>query len=283
MASEAPFLIFVCPKSIPELLVSAVNFINRGLSTVMVEGSIPASSMIDFPSGVSSDMELSTSDFVKCFSSIPGAAKKLVAFLLPIVMVPVLSSNNTSISPAVSTALPLLVITFALKALSIPAIPMALNKPPIVVGIRQTNRDTNAAMVIGVFEYSLKGRSVTQTNTNTRVKPASKIVKAISLGVFCLLAPSTKAIILSRKLSPGSVVTLTFILSLKTFVPPVTLDLSPPLSLITGALSPVMALSSIVAIPCIISPSIGMVSPASQRNISPFLRSEEGTIFISSK
>ena len=76
---------------------------------------------------------------------------KLVAFRLPIVMVPVLSNSNVSRSPAVSTALPLLVITFALKALSIPAIPMALNKPPMVVGIKQTYKETKAAMVIGVL------------------------------------------------------------------------------------------------------------------------------------
>ena len=179
-------------------------------------------------------------------------------------MVPVLSNNNVSRSPAVSTALPLLVITFALKALSIPAIPMALNKPPIVVGIRHTNNEMNAAIVMGVLAYSPKGLSVTHTIMKMSVKPASKIVKAISLGVFCLDAPSTRAIILSKKPSPGSVVTRTFIWSLRTFVPPVTEDLSPPLSLITGALSPVIALSSMVAIPSIISPSIGMVSPASQ-------------------
>ncbi len=95
------------------------------------------------------------------------------------------------------------------------------------------------------------------------------MVNAISLGVFCLEAPSTSEIILSKKLSPGPVVTLTVILSLSTFVPPVTDDLSPPLSLITGALSPVMALSSMVAIPFMISPSMGMVSPASQIKRSP--------------
>ncbi|MCY1528392.1 hypothetical protein D9M68_634940 [compost metagenome] len=67
------------------------------------------------------------------------------------VMVPVLSKSNTSISPAVSTALPDLVITFALKALSIPAMPMADNKPPIVVGIKQTKSEIKAAMVIGVL------------------------------------------------------------------------------------------------------------------------------------
>ena len=108
------------------------------------------------------------------------------------------------------------------------------------------------------------------------------MVSAISLGVFWRLAPSTNAIILSKKLSPGSVVTLTFILSLNTLVPPVTELLSPPLSLITGALSPVMALSSMVAMPQIISPSIGIMSPVSQRKISPFFSWEEGTIFTSS-
>ena len=107
------------------------------------------------------------------------------------------------------------------------------------------------------------------------------MVSAISLGVFCLDAPSTNAIILSRKLSPGAVVTLTFILSDSTFVPPVTDDLSPPASLITGADSPVIALSSIVAIPSIISPSVGMISPVSQTKISSFTSCEEGTILIS--
>lgn len=63
----------------------------------------------------------------------------------------VLSSNNTSISPAVSTAFPLFVITLARNARSIPAIPMAESKPPMVVGIRQTNNEINAAIVIGVF------------------------------------------------------------------------------------------------------------------------------------
>ncbi|MNQ85456.1 hypothetical protein D3C85_1006210 [compost metagenome] len=67
------------------------------------------------------------------------------------VMVPVLSKSSTSISPAVSTALPDLVITLALKALSIPAIPMAESKPPMVVGIKHTNSEIKAAMVIGVF------------------------------------------------------------------------------------------------------------------------------------
>ena len=51
-------------------------------------------------------------------------------------------------SPAVSTALPDLVMTFARSARSIPAIPIADSSPPIVVGIRQTNSEMNAAIVM---------------------------------------------------------------------------------------------------------------------------------------
>ncbi|MNX83370.1 hypothetical protein D3C86_1151310 [compost metagenome] len=66
-------------------------------------------------------------------------------------MVPVLSKSSTSISPAVSTAFPDFVITLARKALSIPAIPMADNNPPMVVGIKQTNNEIKEAMVIVMF------------------------------------------------------------------------------------------------------------------------------------
>ena len=67
------------------------------------------------------------------------------------VIVPVLSNSNVSISPAVSTALPDLVITLARSARSIPAIPIAERSPPIVVGIRHTNKEINEAMVITVL------------------------------------------------------------------------------------------------------------------------------------
>ena len=72
----------------------------------------------------------------------------MVALRLPMVMVPVLSSSSVSMSPAVSTALPDLVMTFARSARSIPAIPIADSSPPIVVGIRQTNSEINAATVM---------------------------------------------------------------------------------------------------------------------------------------
>lgn len=77
-----------------------------------------------------------------------------------------------------------------------------------------------------------------QTMTKTSVNPASRIVSAISLGVFWREEPSTRAIIRSRKLSPGRAVTFTRMRSERTFVPPVTELLSPPASRITGADSP---------------------------------------------
>ena len=96
---------------------------------------------------------------------------------------------------------------------------------------------------------------------------------AISFGVFCRLAPSTSAIIRSMKLLPGSWVILTTMRSESTVVPPVTAERSPPDSRITGADSPVMADSFTDAMPSTISPSPGMISPASTTTMSPFCSS----------
>ena len=64
------------------------------------------------------------------------------------------------------------------------------------------------------------------------------MLRAISFGVFCRFAPSTRAIIRSMKLSPGRWVMRTTMRSERTFVPPVTAERSPPDSRITGADSP---------------------------------------------
>ena len=69
-------------------------------------------------------------------------------------------------------------------------------------------------------------------------------INAISFGVFWRSAPSTRAIILSMKVSPGLEVTRILIWSESTRVPPVTAERSPPDSRMTGADSPVMADSS---------------------------------------
>ena len=102
-------------------------------------------------------------------------------------------------------------------------------------------------------------------------RPASRMLSAISFGVFCRSAPSTRAIMRSRKVAPCWAVTRTLIQSEITCVPPVTAERSPPLSRMTGADSPVIAASLTEATPSITSPSDGMRSPVSTSTTSPCL------------
>ena len=104
--------------------------------------------------------------------------------------------------------------------------------------------------------------------------------KAISLGVFCLADPSTRAIIRSTNVSPARAVIRTTISSDNTRVPPVTAERSPPDSRMTGADSPVMADSSTVAMPSTTSPSDGMISPAVTTTTSSRSRIAELTVSI---
>ena len=64
-----------------------------------------------------------------------------------------------------------------------------------------------------------------------------------------------------------------------TVVPPVTEAKSPPFSFVTGADPPVIADSSMLAIPSVISPSLGINSPALTKTISPFFNSFEEMTF----
>ena len=109
------------------------------------------------------------------------------------------------------------------------------------------------------------------------VSDASRMFSAISFGVFCRSAPSTRAIIRSMKVSPGLEVIFTTIRSDSTLVPPVTADRSPPDSRMTGADSPVIADSSTEAMPSTTSPSPGMISPASTTTWSPSVSWVPGT------
>ena len=109
------------------------------------------------------------------------------------------------------------------------------------------------------------------------VMPASRMLSAISFGVFCRSAPSTSAIMRSRNEEPGADVMRTTIQSEITVVPPVTAERSPPDSRITGADSPVTAASLTEAMPSMTSPSPGMMSPASTRTMSPGRRSSAET------
>jgi hypothetical protein len=102
-----------------------------------------------------------------------------------------------------------------------------------------------------------------------KVSADRRIVRAISLGVFWRVAPSTRLIIWSRNPSPGFAVMRMTRWSERTPVPPVTALLSPPASRMTGADSPVMADSSTDAAPSTTSPSPGMSSPAVTTTRSP--------------
>ncbi len=146
-----------------------------------------------------------------------------------------------------------------------------------MVGMRQTN----SAMRTASRDPAGPRRSRRAAAPRTRCRKmivnfASRIDRAISLGVFCRSAPSTSAIIRSRNVSPGSAVIPTLIQSDSTFVPPVTAERSPPDSRMTGADSPVMADSSTEAMPSMMSPSPGISSPASTITTSPARSSEAG-------
>jgi hypothetical protein len=103
----------------------------------------------------------------------------------------------------------------------------------------------------------------------TKVRPTSRIVSAISFGVRRRSAPSTSVIMRSRKPAPGSCVIRTTSRPATTPVLSVTAERSPPDSRITGADSPVIALSSTEATPSTASPSAGMRSPGSTSTRSP--------------
>ena len=102
---------------------------------------------------------------------------------------------------------------------------------------------------------------------------------AISFGVFWRSDPSTSAIIRSMNVSPGRAVMRTTIRSDRTRVPPVTAERSPPASRMTGADSPVIADSSMLAMPSTTSPSLGITSPATTITSSPTSRDVPGDLF----
>ncbi len=112
------------------------------------------------------------------------------------------------------------------------------------------------------------------------VRPTSRMPSAISLGVFWRSAPSTRRIMRSRKLCPGRAVILTVIWSDTTRVPPVTPERSLPDSRMTGADSPVIADSSIEAMPSITSPSPGTISPTETSTTSPSRSELDGTSWM---
>ncbi len=232
------------------------------------------------PSGVSSASDERSAASASSSLATPSAGMKSVAMRLPRVIVPVLSRRTTSTSPAASTARPERAITLCRMRRSMPAIPMAGRRPPMVVGMRQTRSATRTGTAIVTPLYAAKGERVATTTIKRTVSPTRRISRAISFGVFCRFALSTIEIMWSRKVSPGFAVIITFILPERTRVPPVTALRSPFASLMTGADSPVTADSSTRATPSTISPSPGTGSPSSMRTMSSFLKERAGTLSV---
>ena len=151
IASLAPFLISLPSMSIPLMRVSALKAIKvepsegRMSFPLMPKTCLARSTML-LPSGVSSAREDSMADTASSSLVTPSAGMNSVAILLPRVMVPVLSSRTTSTFPDASTALPLRATTLWARSLSMPAMPMAGKRPPMVVGMRQTSSATSTGI-----------------------------------------------------------------------------------------------------------------------------------------
>ena len=84
-----------------------------------------------------------------------------------------------------------------------PAMPIAEISAPIVVGIRQTSSAISTGIGMRRAGVVRERLSVTTTSRKTSVSTASRMLSAISFGVFCRTAPSTSAIMRSRNVSPG--------------------------------------------------------------------------------
>ena len=177
-----------------------------------------ASSTTERPSGVSSARDDSCAASASCPIAVSPTGVNSLAWRLPSVMVPVLSSSSVLTSPAASTARPLMASTLRWTSRSIPAMPIAESSAPIVVGMMQTSSETSTMPVtpseVIAAESGIPGWPalakmaigcrVAVASRKMMVSDASRMFSAISFGVFCRLAPSTRAIIRSMKLSPAS-------------------------------------------------------------------------------
>src|SRR5216683_136491 len=135
-----------------------------------------ASETIDLPSVVSSASEDSSAASASSFSVWPLTGMNWFANRLPNVIVPVLSSSNTLMSPAASTDRPDMASTLKRVTRSMPAMPIAESSAPIVVGIRHTSRAMTVATSSGELRNCANGTSVTQTMRKMMVNTASSAV-----------------------------------------------------------------------------------------------------------
>ena len=139
-------------QSTPLMRVWAVKGTNWALSCAMSRPRMPyfslASTTIERPSGVSSASEASCAASASSCSVTPRTGRNSVAWRLPSVIVPVLSSSSVSTSPAASTARPDIASTLKRTSRSMPAMPIADSSAPMVVGISVTNSATSTTTEI---------------------------------------------------------------------------------------------------------------------------------------
>ena len=145
-ASTAPLRIAEPPRSTPDRRVCAVKAMKCASTGAISRPRMLyfsfASTTIERPSGVSSDSEANCAASASSCCVTPASGRNSVAWRLPSVMVPVLSSSSVSTSPAASTARPDIARTLKRTRRSMPAMPIADSSAPIVVGISATNSAT---------------------------------------------------------------------------------------------------------------------------------------------
>ena len=141
--SIAPLRTTAPSWSTPLMRVCAVKGTNFACSSATSTPRRPyfslASTTIERPSGVSSARLASWATCATSSSLTPATGMNCVAWRLPSVIVPVLSSSSVSTSPAASTARPEVASTLKRTSRFMPAMPMADRSAPMVVGIRVTN------------------------------------------------------------------------------------------------------------------------------------------------
>jgi hypothetical protein len=143
--STAPLRIERLCHSTPLIRVCAV----KGTSVASSMSTRPSPyrwltrSTIERPSGVSSARLDRSTTSARARSSSPPTGISSEAMRLPWVIVPVLSRSSVETSPAASTARPDMASTLRCTSRSMPAMPIAERRPPIVVGARQTSRPTS--------------------------------------------------------------------------------------------------------------------------------------------
>ena len=97
-------------------------------------------------------MDDSWAAFASSSADTPVTGRNSVACRLPMVMVPVLSRSSVFTSPAASTARPEMASTLRCTSRSMPAMPIADSRAPIVVGISATSSATRITSDCGALE-----------------------------------------------------------------------------------------------------------------------------------